>query len=89
MSKSMRRFSEWAFGANEGAVTQVRLLRGIRARHKGKGAHPRVMSRRVGRSPGTVALTVRVPDEMGYLIYEVVTSNPGETAARVMAGAWL
>ena len=89
MSQSMRRFSEWIFRANGDAVTGLRLLKATPSRHKGRGAHPRVMSRRVGRKPGLTVLIARVPDDLGYLLYEVVTSDPAQTAAKIEAGAWL
>ena len=87
MSQSMRRFTDWMHRANGDAVTGLRLIRATPARHKGRGAHPHVMSRRVGRKPGVTVLIARVPDDLGYLLYEVVTSDPTEVAAKIEAGA--
>lgn len=89
MSQSMKRFSEWVFRSGEGVVSDVRLLKATSARHKGEGAHPRVMAQRAGRKAGVSVLVVRIPDDRGYLTYEVVTSNPAETAARITSGVWL
>ena len=89
MSKSMLRFRDWISRADGEAVKAIRLIKSTPARHKGRNAHPRVMSQQAGRSYGQTALTVRIPDGKGYLIYEVVTSNPAATAAKIAAGAWL